>query len=357
MDAGRATGAAEHNRRGGAPCSMLGAVLGAIAAHDWAATAPAQLPVDVPLVWLEIALSPWARVFAFAWGAIWGSFANVVIHRVPLGLSVVRPRSRCPSCEHPISGFDNIPVLSYLLLRGKCRHCKAPFSPRYLMVELLAGMLSFATFMTTVHVPLVAGQAGDPIAWQLAFLVCLALLVVVFVDLDHWIIPDAIVLPMTVIGIVVAIALPGTRGDAATNAALPIWLGSVLAAAAGYGVFAGIRWLYLRTRGIEALGLGDAKLLAMVGAWTGPVGLCWCVGAGAVQGLLVAVPMLLLGKRIANVDLHEAHGDDPELGGPNDDRPVMGRHVPFGPFLGIAALEYVLLGPQIDALLAWVVGG
>jgi leader peptidase (prepilin peptidase)/N-methyltransferase len=340
---------------------MLAAVLTAIAAHCLDASAPAHLPVDVPQVWLEVALSPWARVFAFAWGAIWGSFANVVIHRMPLGLSVVRPRSRCPSCEHPISGFDNIPVLSYLLLRGKCRHCKAPFSPRYLMVELLAGMLSFATFMTTVHVPLVAGQAGDPIAWQLSLLVCLALLVVVFVDLDHWIIPDAIVLPMTAIGIVVAVVLPQTRGDAPTFAGLPSQvssgLGAVLAAAAGYGVFAGIRWLYLRTRGIEALGLGDAKLLAMVGAWTGPVGLCWTVGAGAVQGLLVAVPMLLLGKTIANVDLHEAHGDEPELGGPNDERPVMGRHVPFGPFLGIAALEYVLLGSQIDALLVWLVGG
>lgn len=351
---------------------MLAPVLTAFAAHafaahalaalDGATLAPVHLPVEVPMVWLEVALSPWARVFAFAWGAIWGSFANVVIHRMPRGESVVRPRSKCSACGHAISGFDNVPVLSYLLLRGKCRHCKAPFSPRYLMVELLAGMLSFATFMTAVHVPLVAGEAGDLIAWQLAFLVCLALLVVVFVDLDHWIIPDAIVLPMTAIGIVVAILLPETRGDAQTTAGMPSWLAAVLAAGAGYGLFAGIRWLYLRTRGIEALGLGDAKLLAMVGAWTGPVGLCWCVGAGAVQGLIVAVPMLLLGKSIANVDLHEAHGDDPllgndTLGGPNDERPVMGRHVPFGPFLGIAALEYVLLGPQIDGLLLWIVGG
>jgi leader peptidase (prepilin peptidase)/N-methyltransferase len=331
-------------------------VLTAFAAWSVDIAPPVQLPVEVPMVWLEVALSPWARVFAFAWGAIWGSFANVVIYRMPRGESVVSPRSRCPECGHAIAGFDNVPVLSYLLLRGKCRHCKAPFSPRYLMVELLAGMLSFATYMTMVHVPLVAGGTGDVIAWQLALLLCLALLVVVFVDLDLWIIPDQIVLPMAVIGVVLSVFVPDALGFAGSDG-IPAWVGSIAAAAAGYGVFAGIRWLYLRTRGIEALGLGDAKLLLMVGAWTGPVGLCWCVGAGAVQGLLVAVPMLLLGKSVANVDLHDAHGDDPELGGPNDDRPVMGRHVPFGPFLGIAALEYVLLGPQIDGLLLWLVGG
>ena len=310
---------------------------------------PLHLPVEVPAVWLELMLSPWARVFAFAWGAIWGSFANVVIYRMPRGESVVHPRSRCPACGHAISGFDNVPIVSYLVLRGRCRSCKAPFSPRYLMVELLAGMLSFATFMTVVHVPLVAGATGSLVQWQLQFLLCLALLVVVFVDLDLWIIPDPIVLPMTGLGLVLAVAVPDLLGVG--------WMAAFGSAAAGYGVFAGIRWLYLRTRGIEALGLGDAKLLAMVGAWLGPVGLCWCVGAGAVQGLMVALPMLAMGKSIANTDLHEVHGDDPELGGPNDERAVMGKHVPFGPFLGLAALEYVLLGPQIDALLQMLVGG
>lgn len=322
-------------------------VLTVFLAQSLGSAPPVTVPVEVPLVWLEVMLSPWARLFAFAWGAIWGSFANVVIYRMPRGESVISPRSRCPACGHAIAGFDNVPVLSYLLLRGRCRSCKAPFSPRYMMVELLAGMLSFATFMAAVHVPLVAGSTGSPVLWQLQFLLCLALLVVVFVDLDWWYIPDAIVLPMAGVGVVLAIAIPDLLGVGG--------LASVGSAAAGYGVFAGIRWLYLRTRGIEALGLGDAKLLAMVGAWLGPVGLCWCVGAGAIQGLVVAVPMLLLGKRLANTDLREAHGDDPELGGPDEDRPVMGKHVPFGPFLGIAALEYLLLGPQIDTLLQWLV--
>jgi leader peptidase (prepilin peptidase) / N-methyltransferase len=305
-----------------------------------------SVPVEVPLVWLELLLSPWMRVLAFAWGTIWGSFANVVIYRLPREESVVRPRSRCPACGHAIAGFDNLPIISYLLLRGRCRHCKAPFSPRYLMVELLAGMLSFATFMLAIYVPLLEGAPPGIAAWQLRFFFCLALLVVVFIDLDKWIIPDAIVLPMAAIGIVVAVIDPSILGVG--------WLPSIASAAGGWALFAGIRLLYLRTRGIEALGLGDAKLLVMVGAWTGPVGLAWCIGFGAVQGLVVAVPMTLLGRRIANTELHEAHGDDPEL--EEREGALLGKHVPFGPFLALAALEYALLGNHIDALFLGFLG-
>jgi leader peptidase (prepilin peptidase) / N-methyltransferase len=306
------------------------------------------VPVEVPEVWLAVLLSPWMRVLAFAWGAIWGSFANVVIFRLPRNLSVVRPRSQCPACGHPIAGFDNVPVLSYLLLRGRCRHCKAPFSARYLMVELLAGMLSFSTFMLSVYLPLAEGGAPGLVLWQLRFVLCLALLVIVFIDLDKWIIPDAIVLPMAAIGVLISVVDPSWLGVS--------WIAALGSAAGGWALFAGIRWLYLRTRGIEALGLGDAKLLAMVGAWMGPVGLAWCIGAGAVQGLLVAVPMTLMGRKLANSELREVHGEDPELGD-EDDASLMAKHVPFGPFLALAALEYVLLGNHIDTLLRSLVVG
>lgn len=306
------------------------------------ASIPRPDVVHVDEVWLTIALSPWARVAAFVWGTLWGSFANVVIHRVPRGESVVRPRSRCPQCGNAISGIDNIPVISYLVLRGRCRRCGEPFALRYLMVELLGGMLSFALWMALVHVPLVEGGGLAFGHWLASFAFCMALVVVVFIDIDEWIIPDVIVLPMAVLGLAIAAIDPAVLGVSLAAAAG--------AAAGGYAVFAGIRWLYLRLRGIEALGLGDAKLLAMVGAFTGPVGVAWCVGAGAVQGLLVAVPMLLAGRKVASVELHEAHGDDPELA-EDPDRPIMGRHVPFGPFLGLAALEYAILGPQIDDVL------
>jgi leader peptidase (prepilin peptidase)/N-methyltransferase len=303
----------------------------------------AATPVSVDPFLLEVLMSPVAQVAAFVWGTLWGSFANVVIHRVPQGLSVLRPRSRCPACETPIAGYDNIPVVSYLLLRGRCRKCGEPFALRYLMIELLAGVLSFAFYMKLVYVPLVAGGGAGLASWLLWFAFGMALLVVAYIDLDYWIIPDVIVLPMAGVGVVLAFAWPQALGVGGVEA-----LG---AAALGYGLFAGIRALYLRFRGIEALGLGDAKLLLMVGAFTGLPGLVWCVGAGAVQGLLVSVPLLLLGRRVANSDLHEVHGDDPELGPEDADGAVTGRRVPFGPFLAIAALEYALLRDVIEGLL------
>jgi leader peptidase (prepilin peptidase)/N-methyltransferase len=320
----------------GAIVDLMGGVGGLVAS--------APTPVSVDPFLLEVLLSPWAGVLAFVWGTLWGSFANVVIHRVPQGLSVLRPRSRCPACEAPIAGYDNIPVVSYLVLRGRCRKCGAPFSPRYLMVELLAGVLSFALYMKLVHVPLVAGGGVGLAAWLVWLAFGLALLVVAYVDLDYWIIPDVVVLPMAALGVVLAFAWPQGLGVSG--------LESLAAAGLGYGMFAGIRLLYLWWRGIEALGLGDAKLLLMVGAFTGLPGLVWCVGAGAVQGLVVAVPLLLLGRRVANSELHEVHGDDdPELPPEDVDGAVTGRRVPFGPFLAIAALEYALLRDTIEGLL------
>lgn len=296
---------------------------------------------------MAILLSSGARILAFVWGLLWGSFANVVIARVPAGQSVLRPRSRCGACETPIAAYDNIPVLSFLLLRGRCRHCGEPFALRYLVVELLAGVLCFAMYMQLVHLPLleadavsILGRAAatDPfralIGWQLAFFFGLALIAITYIDLDAWIIPDVIVLPMAVIGVAVAFVDETILGVPGLEA-----LG---AGAAGYLAFAGLRLLYLKTRGIEALGLGDAKLLLMVGAFTGAPGLVWTIGAGAVQGLLISVPMLLLGRRVANSDLQDVHGDDPELGEDDPER-VTGQRVPFGPFLALAAMEFVLM--------------
>jgi leader peptidase (prepilin peptidase)/N-methyltransferase len=127
---------------------------------------------------------------------------------------------------------------------------------------------------------------------------------------------------------------------------------AVAAGAGGYLLFAAIRWFYLRFRGIEGLGLGDAKLLLMVGAFCGFRGLVWCIGAGALQGLLVSVPMLLLGRNVANSDLQEIHGEDPVLGEEDPHAGVMGRRVPFGPFLALAGLEYVLVRDVIDGWFA-----
>lgn len=302
------------------------------------------LPVEVDpaLVWLL--LSPWAPMLAFFFGSLWGSFANVVIYRVPRDLSVVRPGSRCPACEVPIAWYDNIPIVSYLLVRGRCRRCGEKIALRYLVVEMLAGVLSFALYMQHVSRPLVLGGGPEIGAWLLWLVFGLALLIVTYTDIDLWVIPDEVVLPVAALGVVMAGASPAVLGVGIGEA--------VLAGAAGYLLVAGLRFVYLRWRDLEALGLGDGKLLLMIGAFCGAKGLVWALAAGAIQGLLVAVPMLLLGKRVAASDLQEVHGDDPELGA--DGEGVMGARVPFGPFLAIAAFEYVLLPEQIEALVGLV---
>jgi leader peptidase (prepilin peptidase)/N-methyltransferase len=321
---------------------VIAAIVGAMGGES-----PRLESVDPQIVaWL---FSPWARVLAFALGAALGSFANVLIHRLPEGESIVRPRSRCPACKTPIAAYDNIPILSYLVLRGRCRHCRQPFSARYLVVELLAGVLSFALYFQHVHVPLVAGGGPHVGAWLLWLAFALALLVVVYVDLDWWIIPNSVVLPMAVVGLLAAALIPDVLGVRIVDAAA--------SAVGGYLFFVGMRELWRFLRRMEGLGLGDAKLVLMVGAFTGWRGLFWTVLAGALQGLLVAVPLLLLGRTVANTDLEEVHGDDPELGKEDPGAGVMGRRVPFGPFLALAALELVLLRTQVDAVLDWLLFG
>ncbi|MEZ4382333.1 MAG: prepilin peptidase [Nannocystaceae bacterium] len=302
--------------------------------------------VDPRLV--AILVSPAAIVGSFVWGLLWGSFANVVIWRVPRGMSVVRPRSACPGCGAPIAWYDNIPALSYLLLRGRCRRCRAPLSLRYLIVELLGGFIAFAFYMLHVIVPLIQGGGPGLAAWLLWTVFGLALLIITYTDLDLWVIPNAVVLPVAAVGLGVAALDPAILGVDPIEA--------VVAAAGGYGLIAGLRWVYLKRRGIEALGLGDGKLLAMVGAFCGASGLFWTVAAGSIQGLLLAVPLLLVGRRVANSDLKEVHGDDPALGEEDPSAGVMGVRIPFGPFLAIAALEFALLRESILDGLYWLLG-
>jgi leader peptidase (prepilin peptidase)/N-methyltransferase len=305
-------------------------------------------PVAVDPRLVAVLLSPAAIVGAFVWGLLWGSFANVVIWRVPRGMSVVHPRSACTSCGAPIAWYDNIPVLSYLLLRGRCRGCRAPLSLRYLTVELLGGFIAFAFYMLHVVRPLIEGGGPGIAAWLLWTLFGLALLIITYTDLDLWVIPNAVVLPVAAVGLGVAAFDPSILGVDPIEA--------VVAAFGGYGLIAGLRWVYLKRRGIEALGLGDGKLLAMVGAFCGASGLFWTVAAGSIQGLLLAVPLLLVGRRVANTELKEVHGDDPELGDEDPSAGVMGVRIPFGPFLAIAALEYALLRESILDGLYWLLG-
>jgi leader peptidase (prepilin peptidase)/N-methyltransferase len=307
-------------------------------------TAP-QVEAMEPL-WLAIFASPWFRGLAFVWGTLWGSFANVLIHRLPLGQSPVTPRSRCASCERVIAWYDNVPLLSFLWLRGRCRHCKASFSLRYLVVEIAGGLLSFVLFFRHLLTPILRGSAVDMldvVAWQLEFAFALALIVVTYVDLDYWYIPPRVVLPLGLVGLLAAVIQPDLLGIGGLEA--------LISALVGCFAVVSLRAFYLWWRKIEAIGLGDAYLLFMVGAFLGAHGLFFTIGAGAIQALLVAVPMRILGVKLANREIHEVHGDAPELGPPQEEATMMGTMVPFGPFLALAALE-ALFFPELLATLA-----
>lgn len=248
-------------------------------------------------------------LLALAFGLIVGSFANVVIHRLPRGQSVVRPGSRCPRCAAPIRPWDNLPILSYLLLRGRCRACGARISPRYPAVELLNGLAWLG----------VAAAHGATLKAWLLMAFTTALLVLALIDFDHHLLPDAITLPGIVLGVVTA-ALPGSQ---------PSLLRAVAAAGAGYVGFwllatAG-RWYYKQ----DALGQGDWKLAAMLGAWLGGERLLLAILVGSFSGALFGGALLLTGRATSR------------------------SHVPLGSFLSLGGMAALFAG---DPFIAWYKG-
>jgi leader peptidase (prepilin peptidase)/N-methyltransferase len=303
------------------------------------------------------------RVLALCFGLIWGSFLNVVIHRLPRGMSLSRPASHCPACRTPIKPYRNIPVVSWVLMRGRAPCCGARVSPRYVVVELLGGVLSLAVLETQVLALDAQTPAHHALAVYLAYLaLALGLLAGAFIDLEFMIVPDSITLGGTVLGL-------------ATFALREMeLLDAVIGACAGFVVV----WLplvvgYQRLRGRAGMGLGDAKLLMLAGAWLGWPGALLVLGAGAIQGTLAAVALAVTGKRIEEpeavkreraelqaeldkLDPEERERVLEEVGGdPLAEEPEEGwfkSRLAFGPFLILATLEAVLIGPQ--RILGWV---
>lgn len=246
----------------------------------------------------------------FVFGLLWGSFLNVVIYRVPRELSVVRPASHCPACETPIAPWDNIPILSYVLLRGRARCCGARMSPRYPIVELIGGVLSLAIFEVFV-----LGLPGSTSVGRAAaiygadFAFCMGLVAAAFIDAEHMFLPD----PITLGGIVLGVFTATLRGLPFTD--------SLLGAAAGFvGVWVPFIFLYKGLLGRTGMGLGDAKLLALAGAWFGWPGAVFTLFAGAVQGTLYTAITHVLGiepklpdavlEEIAELEKAAAAGDE-----------------------------------------------
>jgi leader peptidase (prepilin peptidase)/N-methyltransferase len=237
------------------------------------------------------------EIIIFAFGLIIGSFCNVVIYRLPQGKSIVTPGSQCRSCGNFIHPWDNIPLLSYFVLKGQCRFCSAPISARYPTVEFISGILFVLLYL----------KLGLSISFAVYALLASTLLVVALIDYDHRIIPNIITLPGIAIGLVLSTwALPITPLDSL----LGLLLGGTL-----------FYLIALFSRG--GMGGGDIKLIAMIGAFLGWQGALFTTFIGALLGSLVGMTLMLLGRK-----------------GRKD-------KVPFGPFLSGAAILFILWGEEL----------
>ena len=294
-----------------------------------------------------------ATLAAAGLGALWGSFLNVCIVRIPRGMSVVSPASHCFACGKRVWARDNIPILSYLLLRGRCRHCGARFSPRYALVEAVAAALAALIFWTFV-----VDAPGEPLGLRAArfatyFAFAAVLLVLSFIDLDTKRLPDVITLP--------AIAVFFLAGFAVHDVA---WLERAIGAAAGYLLVRIVADGYYYATGREGLGLGDGKLLAIVGALFGWRAIPAIVLLASLAGILISVPVLLLHRRreaVVASAVPPSPAPPSGASGPTATQPtprasrapsapvfIRKAEVPFGPFLAASALAYLFLGK-----LAW----
>ena len=245
---------------------------------------------------------------AVLFGGLIGSFLNVCIHRLPLKESLLWPGSRCPGCAAMISWYDNLPILSFVLLRGRCRACRRRISWRYPLVEAL----------NAAGYGLIVWRFGLSAIALTYLLLWSALIVISFIDLDHMIIPDLITIPGIVLGLVVGTLL------------LPNWWDSLLGFLVGGGILYFMAWISPYLFGKEGMGGGDIKLLAMIGAFLGWVPAILTIFLGSVLGSVVG--LMLIGVRAIRREAHQS------------------RLLPFGPFLALGAGVAIFFGADI---LAW----
>lgn len=244
---------------------------------------------------------------AFFFGACVGSFLNVCIHRIPLDESVVHPRSHCPKCGYMIAWFDNIPLVSWLALRGKCRKCHNPISPRYFLVELLTGVLFL----------IVWNQHGLSAITPVYWLIISGLVLGTFVDFEHMIIPDRVTLGGMVAGLICSAAFPVIHGQT------ELWLSvraSLIGIAAGSGSLYLVGLLGKLMFKKDAMGMGDVKLLGGMGAFFGWPALVFIILVSSLAGSLAGVGMILFGRK------------------------EWQSRIPFGPYLALGALLWMFGG-------------
>ncbi len=246
------------------------------------------------------------NVFSFILGAIVGSFLNVCIFRIPEGESIVKPLSRCPQCKNPIRFYDNIPIISFLILKGKCRDCGQKISWQYPIVELITGILCLFLYR----------EFGFSLMFLIFFFFTCVLIVIAFIDLNHQIIPDILTLPGIPIFFLLAVFVIKVP-----------WLEALLGIIIGGGILFVIGFVYEKINKREGMGGGDVKLLAMIGGFFGWKSLLFVILAGSFAGALVGVTAMIIKKQ------------------------NMKYAVPFGPFLAAAAIACIFWGYKFIDLL------
>jgi leader peptidase (prepilin peptidase) / N-methyltransferase len=286
----------------------------------------ATLLLDLP----DVNLLPpaFGYVVAGLFGAVIGSFLNVVIHRVPLEQSIVFPNSRCPDCGNVIAFYDNVPVLSYVMLGGKCRGCKKHISIRYPLVELFTALMFVA----------VAWHDGLSVALPFDLIFAAALIALAFIDAEHQILPNVITYPGMVFSLIARLTIPLITGQPHFDdipslmqgalASQPYWvvsgIGALIGALIGGGSLWLMGWTWEKLRGIEAMGLGDVKMMFMVGAYLGWRLTILNIFVGVLSGSVIGV---LLMARQGKRDLQ--------------------MMLPFGVFLGLGAIAALLFGSYV----------
>ncbi len=281
---------------------------------------------------------------AFVFGLVFGSFLNVCIYRMPRGLSVVAPRSACPTCKTPIAAYDNIPVVSWLVLRGRCRHCHTAISPRYLGVELLTGFL-FA---------LCVWQFGPTLVALKFMAFSFLLLGLIFTDCENRLLPDLLTLPGFALGLLFSLFVPLESFFEYIFATQFNWrllsLGdALLAAFIGGGFVWAAGELYFRLRGAIGMGFGDVKLLLMIGAFLGARLSVMTIFVASIASAVVGLSMFpaVYRRRQKALSLQRRFKDEQERKREAYDSAMRCMRLPFGSFLGGAALFAVFFGERI----------
>ena len=249
-------------------------------------------------------------LFVIILGGLWGSFANVCIYRLPLDKGVVSGRSYCPKCKKQITWKDNIPIISYLLLSGKCRKCKKPISSQYALVEFLS--ILFFTIIYFLY--------GITLTTLLLMILSLSFIIIFFIDLKHFIIPNEITFSMMALGFLKSF-------DPNLNSLFPNYINSLIGGLLGYGIIWSIIYFYKQVRKKEGMGLGDAKLFGVIGFWFGWIAVPFVIFISSVIALLSVVPSLLKNSR------------------------TMSSQIPFGPYIITGTLIYLFFQNSFKSLL------